>query len=158
MKRRDAIWRGLAAAIAAPAAILNVDKFSPIKPRPFPAPESRFDRIGIRDDLNDVMGEMIEHWSGGIRPLRVQLLRLARTGDAEKLTLIAQHPNGEWHSKNIFLSGLFDHVDPGGRTSERAYQISKRGREIARDWAYLKWGPDEWQRHVPPHAYMGRLA
>ncbi len=91
--------------------------------------------------------EQMTYWSGGIRPLDVQVDRLARTGDATKFEVRAQHPNGAWYSKVILISGLIGNF-PSARRSELAYSLTMRSRELARDWAYLEWG-DDWRTHVP---------
>ncbi len=115
---------------------------------------ARFDNTA--NDLSSLMCEMIEHWSGGIRPVEVRYTKLAKTGDAEKWVLQAQHPRPEagWHEKTILLSGLMLTIDRPGRKSEIAYQMSKKGREIARDWAYMEWGKDGWLHRVPPHSWI----
>ncbi len=99
----------------------------------------------------NAIADLIEHYSGGIRPLAAHVQPLARTGDAMKFAIGARHPNGAWFTKTIIFGGCFLAVHgstPGARAGEKAYQIQKRSKELARDWAYLKWG-DDWRRHVP---------
>ena len=113
----------------------------------------KFDRWAIYNSTGTTLADMIEHWSGGIRPLNARVDPLAGTGDALKFAVVAQHPSGAWFTKTILFSGLFQAVtagDPHAQSREKAYQIAKRSRELARDWAYLEWG-DDWRRHVPPY-------
>lgn len=116
----------------------------------YPGYTSRYDVHGFPDGSNNiVLTEIIEHWSGGIRPLRARIDRLAQTGDAEKFTVTAQHPDGTWHSKPVLISGLVSSFGMSARASELAYSLSRKARELARDWAFLEWG-DDWRSHVPP--------
>ncbi|MEE8607929.1 MAG: hypothetical protein V3S55_10000 [Nitrospiraceae bacterium] len=111
----------------------------------------KFDRWAIYNNTATTLSDMMEYWSGGIRPLNARVENLARTGDAQKFAVIAQHPNGTWHRKTVLFSSCLLAVSTSrDLISEKAYQIAKRSREIARDWAFLKWG-DDWRSHVPPY-------
>ncbi len=93
--------------------------------------------------------EMIEHWSGGIRPLVAHMYQVGGTGDARKYVVAAQHPGGKWYRKTIVISGLMMSLTWHNSRAELGYSIAKRARELARDWAFLEWG-DDWRCHVPP--------
>ena len=105
----------------------------------------------FENGMGTTLKDIIEHWSGGIRPRAAYLDRFAQTDDAISYEVVAQHPDGRWFTKPIVTSGLFLAVtkdNPIAATREKAYQVFKKAREMARDWAYLEWGAD-WRRHVP---------
>lgn len=111
-------------------------------------------RWDIYNSTGTTVADMIEHWSGGIRPLSARVENLAETGYAMKFAVVAQHPNGTWHRRTVLFSDCLLAVSTSrDLISEKAYQITKRSQELARDWAFLEWG-DDWRRHVPPY---GRL-
>ena len=106
------------------------------------------------DPVTVVLSDMIEYWSGGIRPTDAYIKITTPTGDSRKHVVFAKHPNGEWHSKVVLTSGLMMSMRVGHR-AELAYGLGKRTKEIARDWAHLEWGPD-WRLHVPHLGYYAK--
>ena len=102
--------------------------------------------------------DVVQHWSGGIRPIDFSVKRINNTGDARKYLISALHPtDGKWYTKVALLSGcLLVVAKPSSHKAELGYQIAMRTKELARDWAYLEWG-DDWRFHVPHKGWWTRV-
>ena len=93
--------------------------------------------------------DMVEHWSGGIRPDSIRLDKLAQTSDAEKRLWTITYGK-HTITKACLISGCSLAVagDRASRRSELAYVLTKSLHEGARDLAFLVHG-DDWRLHVP---------
>jgi hypothetical protein len=154
LKLLPAIPAGLTAAAAVEPN--RIHTINPIPVVPVNSPFAQMVQPSLHTSLlQTTLKDMIEYWSGGIRPTEARLVTLAKTRDVEKRMIMARYPEGKVFTKTILFSGLMASIqqekgEVGGTSQEKAYMISKRAREIGYDFAYTKWGSD-WRRHVPPH-------
>jgi len=100
--------------------------------------------------------DMVEHWSGGIRPDSIRLDKLAQTSDAEKRLWTITYGK-HTITKTCLISGCLLALEgsAAGRRSELAYVLTKRLHEGARDLAFLVHG-DNWRIEVERYKARSR--